>query len=139
MNRTNFLSFKNSVQVFVFVLLVTDNLGAGECRKCLERGDDICPPGIILTADCDWEGGAICNGFGNCPFPDGVRPIFKDGECGDSDLKSDKCELEQIDIATAFCAVTCKIVPFIRCDCERTGGRSGFGFIGPAFKDCVVR
>jgi len=97
-----------------------------ECKpqKCVEAYED-CKKGSSGGGSCDWEGGSVCTGAGDCPLTDGVHGDIKDATC-EVGAPNDKCETQPgKSFMDVNCAVLCKAVPFVSCKCEKSGSKGG--------------
>lgn len=113
------------VAIICIIVMARSYTFAGYCSKC-KHGDDTCPPGWNGGGTCWWGGGAFCLGNGSCPVADGIPPpVITDGACNPTSNPNDFCQTKTITVWTSTCSVTCRIRPFISCDCITTGGRTG--------------
>jgi hypothetical protein len=108
-------------------LIISTGYGDDEplCGKKCENSTAKCEKDTGGGGQCEWEGGSVCTGQGDCPFDDGVQPTVKDATCEDAD-PLDKCKLvDNREFWDNKCKVYCKILPFLSCNCYKTGDKTG--------------
>lgn len=88
---------------------------------CTDPGGCECKSGNSGGGQCEWEGGAVCTGYGSCITPQ--EPTCHDGVCTDSCDEDASCKYGySTPVLMHRCAVTCKVVPFVSCSCITSGG-----------------
>ncbi len=113
----------------VAVIITVVGFAEGPCEKCIP-GFTSCTPGFSGGGTCQWSGGAICTGTGSCPIGGGTTAEYRDAECMKFQPPTSNCTLRKnADILASRCTVTCRVVPFISCDCIKTGISNGVGYI----------
>jgi len=106
---------------------LTSMQGKGVCENC-KPGNDTCPRHTSGGGHCDWEGGALCTGSGSCPLGSGVAPDLsnKDAKCEYDGNPNSNCTIrDNQEFWTSKCAVYCRIIPFVSCNCLKSGARNG--------------
>ena len=122
----------NAKKIYISLLIiVTATMGlhaSGSCQRC-DPFSTSCDVGSAASGNCNWEGGALCTGFGSCIGED--SPTITEAQCvDDKDGSYDPgtCSVLGADYIYSKCRKKCTILPFISCNCE-IGGTGSVGVI----------